>query len=156
MIAKKPLTENVRQKIAIAIKNGLDISDIIANYQIKNEYLAGAIIKNINRVSEDLQNINFVRCVIGEEGKVTNLSGCDLKGCNFSDTRFLGTIWFKGCDLRNCNFTNAFMPNVEYQRADLRNIMLCDAVFRFGSKEGYKCKFSKKTFEQLFKFWEIE
>lgn len=156
MEAKKPMTEVHKEKIMMAIKNGSDISDLIADYDISNMYLAGAVIKNINRIQENLPNINFCRAVIGEEGKITNLSGCNLKGSNFQWAKFLGTIFFKGCDLRNCNFNGAWLPNAQYQFADMRNISLCDAVIRIGSKNGFKAKLEWKIFEQFAEYLEVD
>ena len=156
MITRKPMTEEVRNKIANYIKNQEDISDLIENYQIKNEYLCGAIIKRFNRVQEDIQNTNFSRCIIGEEGSVTNLVGSNFRGSNFSNSRFLGNVWFRSCDLRNCNFNNAWLPGVEYQYADLRNIPLCDAYLRIGSKSGFQAKFSKNVFELLAKYIQLD
>lgn len=156
MKVRKKMSENVRNKIKEYIKNNLDISDLIEDYDIKGEYLAGATIKRFNRINEDLQNINFVRCTIGEDGKITNLSGSNLKGSNFQRTTFLGKTWFKGCDLRNTNFNDAWMPFVEYQYADLRNITLCNAFIRIGSRSGFKAKFEWKLFELLSQYLNLD
>jgi uncharacterized protein YjbI with pentapeptide repeats len=156
MITKKPMTEEVRLKIKNAIKNQEDISDIIENYQIKDEYLCGAIIKRFNRVQEDIRNTNFIRCIIGTEDSVTNLSGSNFRGSNFSNAKFLGKTWFRGCDLRNCNFNDCWMPSVEYQHADLRNISICNAFIRIGSKSGFQAKFSNNAFELLSKYIQLD
>ncbi len=156
MQSKKPMTEAQKEKIQMAIKNRNDISDLIEDYDISNMYLAGAVIKRINRIQENLPNINFSRAIIGEEGKITNLSGCNLKGSNFLRAQFLGKVWFKGCDLRNCNFNGAWLPNAEYQFADMRNIQLCDAVIRIGSKNGFKAKLEWKIFELFAEYLEVE
>lgn len=156
MKVRKAMTEEVRNKIKLYIKEGVDISSVIENYSLKNEHLAGAIIKNLDRLQEDISNCNFVNCVIGEEGKVTNLSGSNLKGSNFQSAKFLGTIWFRGADLRNCNFNNAWIPNVDYQYADLRNVSLCETTIKIGSKSGLHAKFSWKLFKLLAKYLQMD
>lgn len=156
MKAKKQMTESVRNKIKTLIKNGLDISDEIADYDISDEDLSGAIIKNISRVAEKINNVNFVRCIIGEEGKITNLNGCDLRGCNFSYAKFLGTVWLRRADLRQCNFNDSFIPDVEYQYSDLRNASICNTVFRLSSKAGLGAKLEWKQFELLAKYMQLD
>jgi len=156
MSTKLPLTSSIRDKLKLAIKNREDISSLIDDYSIKDEYLANAVIKKLNRRNEDMRNINFANSIIGEEGIITNLCQNDMRGCNFSGVKFLGKIWFKHTDLRNSNFTNAYLVNVEYQFADLRNIVVCSMVFKYGADEGFGCKFSKKIFDDLGKYWEIE
>lgn len=156
MKVRKVMTEEVRNKIKLYIKEGIDISDLIENYSLKNENLAGSIIKKLDRLQEDISNCNFVNCVIGEEGKVTNLSGCILKGSNFQSTKFLGTIWLRGSDLRNCNFNNAWIPFVDYQYADLRNISLCETTIKIGSKSGLHAKFNWSLFEKLAKYLQMD
>lgn len=156
MKSRKRMTQEVREKINNAIKNKSDIADLIEDYFLANEYLAGAIISRFNRINENIDNANFVRCTFGKEGEVINFSGCSLKGSNFSNARFLGTAWFRGCDLRNANFNSVWLPNVEYQHADLRNITICDAVFKFGSKCGMGAKFDGSMFKQLINYLSIE
>lgn len=155
MNEKSQIPSSIRDRMKLAIKNKEDISDLISSYSIKNEYLANAIIKTLNRNNEDLRNINFANSVIGEENKITDLCHNNMMGCNFSNVKFLGTIWFRYTDLRNSNFKSAYLVNVEYQFADLRNITVCSMVFKYGSDVGRGCKFSKKVFEDLGKYWEI-
>lgn len=155
-ISKRPMTEEIRIKIQNLIKNNLDISDLIEHYQIKGEYLCGAIIKKLHRVQEDIQNTNFSRCIIGEEDTITNLVGSNFRGSNFSNAKFLGTIWFRSCDLRNTNFNNAWLPGAQYQHADLRGISLCDAFLRIGSKSGFQAKFNNNAFELLAKYIQLD
>lgn len=156
MEAIRNMTQVQKDKINMAIKNGNDISDLIEGWNISGMYLASAKISRFNRVQENMTNINFVGATIGEEGKITNLCGSNFMGSNFQSAKFLGKIWFRGCDLRNCNFNNAWLPEVEYQRADLRNIQLCDAVFRIGSKSGFGAKLEWKLFEQLAQYLELD
>lgn len=156
MKIKQKMNEKVREKVSLYIKNKIDISDLIKDYDICDEDLSGAIIKTIDRVNDKLTNINFVRCVIGEDGKITNLCGANLKGSNFQDCVFKGTIWFRHADLRNCNFNRAILANVQYQYADLRNISICDTVIRMGSRCGFNAKFEWKQFEELAKYLNLD
>jgi uncharacterized protein YjbI with pentapeptide repeats len=151
----KPINNLVKEKISKYIKEGIDISDIIKDYEIKDLDLSGAIIKNITRIQQDLSNMRFIRCIFGEEGKILNFSGSNFNGSNFSGAKFLCKVWFRSCDLRNVNFSYAYIPNVDFQYSDLRNINLCSTVIRFGGTEGLGCTFSKKTFEQLGKYWNL-
>jgi len=156
MLIKQKMTENVRLKIKSYIKNQLDISDIIKDYDISNEDLSGAVIKNISRVNEKINNTKFVRCIFGEKDNIINFSGSDLKGCNFSYATFNGLVWFRRSDLRNVNFNDAFIPYVEYQYADLRNATICNTVFRLSSKAGLGAKLEWKQFELLAKYMQLD
>lgn len=149
MKVKQKLSESERTKIKSYIKNGMDISDLIKDSDLSNEDFTGALIKDISRVSDKINNTKFIRCIIGEEGKITNFNGSNLMGCNFQDTVFKGTLWFRHADLRNCNFNRAVLADVHYQYADLRNISICDTVIRMGSRCGFNAKFEWKQFEQL-------
>lgn len=156
MKVRKSMTEEVRNKIKMYIKEGIDISDVIENYTLKNENLSHAIIKRMDRIQEDITNCNFIHCIFGEEGKVINLSGSNLKGSNFQGAKFLSTVWFRGSDLRNCNFNNAWIPFVDYQYADLRNVSLCETTIKIGSKSGLHAKFNWSLFEKLAKYLQMD
>lgn len=150
------MSEAQKEKIERYIKNGLDISDLIRDYDIKGMYLAGAIIKDFNRVQDSLQNTNFANCVIGEADKITNLSGTNFRGCNFQRVTFVGKTWLRACDLRDCNFAYADLSKVEYQYADLRNIIACETILRIGSKVGLHARFEWKLFEDFAKYTNVE
>ena len=158
MKVRQPMTESVRNEIKLHIKKGLDISNLIEPYTLKNEVLTGAIIKSLNRVQEDLTNCNLFRAVIGEEGsgKIINLSGCKLVGVNFSYARFVNKVWLRGADLRNSNFNCAWIPDVDFQYADLRNISLCETVIKIGSKSGLHAKMNWKLFKDLAQYLEVD
>lgn len=156
MKVRKRITPEVRAKIDQYIKEGIDISELIKDYDLRGQNFAGAVIKKISRPKEDLRNINFVRCVIGDESTTTDFTGANLMGSNFQWAKFIGPVWFRNCDLRNCNFNCAWMPTVEYQFADLRNVTLCDAFIRLGSRSGYQAKLEWKAFELLAKYLQIE
>ncbi len=152
----KPMTNSVRAKVNSYIKNGLDISDLISDYDIQGEVFVGAIIKTIDRIGQKVTNTNFYRSVIGSEGKICNFSNSDFKGCNFSRVRFKGTVWFRHADLRNCKFNNAVLENVHYQYADIRNISLCETVMKMGSKAGYRAKANWSMFTELAQYLQID
>lgn len=156
MKIRQKMPENVREKIKLYIKNEQDISELIEPYDISNEYLAGAIIRKITRISENIKNVNFCRCKFGEKGTILNFTGSDLRGSNFQGATFEGSAWFRSADLRNCNFNDCFLPFVEYQYADLRNVSICNAYIRLGSKSGFKAKFDWKQFELLAKYLELD
>ena len=146
---------NMSDLIKDYINNKKDVSNIIKNINIKGMCLHGAVIKELNKPNEDLSGTDFSRCVIGEIGKITNLSGCNLQNCNFNDCQFLGTLWLRNADLRGSRLDRCYMPYAEYQGADLRNIFACGIVFPLGVRNGLNCKFSKSQFEELEKYWEI-
>jgi uncharacterized protein YjbI with pentapeptide repeats len=156
MLSKLKMTENVRNKIKGYIKNGMDISELIADYDISNEDFSGAVIKNLTRINEKIINTKFIRCIFGDKDNIINFSGSDLKGCNFSYARFNGLVWFRRADLRNVNFNDAFVPQVEYQYSDLRNASICNTVFRLSSKAGLGAKLEWKQFELLAKYMQLD
>jgi uncharacterized protein YjbI with pentapeptide repeats len=156
MKIRQKMPEKVREEIKLYIKNKKDISDLIETYDLSNEYLSGAIIKKISRIQEKINNCNFVGCIFGEKGTILDFSGSDMRGCNFKSTRFEGAVWFRRCDLRGCNFNDAWMENVEYQYSDLRNVSICNAFIRLGSRSGAHAKFEWKQFVLLAKYLELD
>lgn len=156
MLAKKPATNDLKTRIDFAKKNKEDISGLIEGYDIKGLDLSGTIIKKIVRINEDLRNTTFINAVIGEEGQIANFVGCDMRGCNFRRVVFKGTTWFRNADLRNTTFYGAWLPNVQYQNADLRGINLCEAVLRVGSDTGRNAKLDPQVFLEWAKHLGVE
>lgn len=150
------MTEDEREKIKSYIKNSIDISELIEPYLLKNEDLSGAIILRLNRINEDMRNINFTKCVFGNENSIIDLSGSNLSGSNFKSSKFLGKFIVRNANLQNCNFNYAYVPNVDYCYADLRGISLCEAVLKFGVKCGQGAKFEWKIFENLAKYLQLD
>jgi len=103
-----PMTNDLRREIKMRNKNKIDISDLIFNVDIKGEDLSFSIIKNFNRIKENLSNIKFDYATIGEEGKVTNLSNSNFRGSSFVGTKFLGIVLLRRCNCRDCNFNGAY------------------------------------------------
>lgn len=152
----KKMTNEVRNKIKMYIKNKKDISEIIRGYSLKGENLSKAIIKDFGRrVNEDLSGVTLNFAVLGSNGVTTDCTNAifydkDKKlGSNFKYTRFLGKWILRGADLRCSHFGGAYIPYVEYQRADLRNAILCNTVFSIGDFKGKEAKISKEFFEQI-------
>lgn len=152
----KPISHELRKKIKTYIKNKLDISELIKDIDIKKEDLSGAIISKFDRINDNISGCNLARAIIGKEGELTQLSNTKMLNCCFKGTRFLGRVWFRKVDARGSNFSEAWLPYVEYQYADLRDCTFCSTIFPIGSREGYKAKFSKNFFKELTKAWIIE
>jgi len=150
-----PMTEKLRQKVTMYIKNKMDISELIANIDIKGENLSYAIIENFNRTGQNLSGTKFTYAVIGKEGITTNLSNNKFRDCDFSNTHFLGTIFLRKCDCRGSSFQCAWLHNVEYQYSDIRQCNFCEAILRLGSDYGYKAKVDRNIFLDLTKWWNI-
>ncbi len=150
------MTEELRKKIKTYIKNKIDISPLIQDIDLKGEDLSGAIIKTFNRVEDDLSGCNFSRCIIGEEGKITNLSGTKFRNCNFRGTKFLGKIFLRHCDCRNSDFSEAWMPYVEGQFSDFRECKICEVFTRIGTDYWFKAKFDEGVLGDFPKMWGLE
>ena len=152
----KPMTHAIRDKIKMYIKNGLDISDLIKDVDIKGENLSRAKIKDFNRRNENMSGTNFSFVSIGEEGRVTNLSNNKFLNCNFEGAKFLGKVYLRRCDCSNSYFAESSFYNVEYQHSKFLNCNFCEAIIRLGSDYGYGAKFDKNLFLDLGRHWNIE
>ena len=153
---KKPMTVEQRKKIQTYIKNGLDISDLIKDYSIKHEDLSGAIITTICRANDDMNGVNFSRCIIGLRGAVNNISGCKARRSRWCDTEVLGVMFARKCDFREADFSGAVLTNVEYQNTDFRGAKFCEACMRLGTDYGLGCKMDENFFRDLAKGWNLE
>ena len=152
----RAMTHEIRRKIQVCRKNQSDISHLIKDVIIKGEDLSGTIIINFDRLNEDISSCNLSKCIIGEKGKITNLSGSILKGCCFLEAQFLGIVYLRHCDCRNCNFRGCFMPFAEYQYSDFRGSHFCSTTVRLGSIEGLKAKFSPDFHNLLLRTWDVD
>jgi len=148
----KSLTSSIDKKIKQYIKNKLDISELIADVDLRNANLSGAIIKKLDRIYGDLRNCNFSNCTFGEKGKKINLARANLDGCNFKGAVFLGTVVFRNSSLRNCNFSDGFFPFVEYQYADFTGSNFCRTVWMLCGTNGRGAKIDK----DIFRKWGVE
>ncbi len=151
-----PMTNDLRKRIKIRIKNHLDISDLIQDVDIKGEDLQYAIIKNFTRVKVDISRVNLSNAVIGEKGKVTNISGNIMRNCRFCDIRFLGRVYMRKCICDGSDFNGADCSNVEYQKTSFLNCKFCETAIRLGSSYSWGAKFSQNFFDDLAKGWAIK
>jgi len=152
---KKPMTEQQRQKIRTYIKNGLDISDLIEDYSIKHEDLSGARIKRFIRTNDDMNGVRLNKCIIGERGKVNNISGSRARRSQWCDTEVQGTMFARKCDFREADFSGAILTDVEYQYTDFRQAKFCECAMRLGTDYGLGCKMDQNFFRDLAKGWNL-
>lgn len=149
----KPVIHELKRKIAIAIKNQLDISDLIKDIDISELDLSYAIIKNINRANQTFNKVIFTNAKIGKEGQVTNLSRNRFIDCKFDDTKFLGKVFIRHSKFENCDFANAWMPYVEAQYAEFDDrCNFCETFLRLGVAYLHKAKFGVNLFKDLLRF----
>ena len=154
-LKKMPL--DLQNKIKHYAKNGIDISNIIEGYSLKGENLSHCVIKNLQRIDEDLTGVNLSFAKIGNnDGKIVYFIRCIINDSNFDSVIFVGPSWVRSCEVKNCNFRNADLSKVDYRNSDLRNSTFCDTIMRIGTSEGIGCKFSKEFFEALIKGWNVE
>lgn len=150
------MTDELRKKIQIYIKNRLDISPLIKDVSIKGENLSGAIIKDFNRVGDNISGCNLSRAIIGEEGKVTNISGTIARNCIFKGTKFLAKVFARKCNFNYSNFSEAFLAYWEYQYSSFLHCTFCDTVIPIGSRIGLGAIFDENLFKELSKLWNLE
>ena len=140
----KTIITSLKEKINKYIKNKLDISDLIKDVDIRGADLSGAIIKDFNIINGDISRCNLSNSIIGEDNKITILTGTNMSNCNFKDAVFKGEIIMKKVDAKNCNFDEAFLPFIHYEHADLRGCSFCGTVWRLGSNVGHSAKINKE------------
>jgi uncharacterized protein YjbI with pentapeptide repeats len=153
---KIPMTNELRTKIQMHIKNGIDISDLVKNIDIRGEDLSRAVIKTFNRPDDDISRCSLHQAIIGEEGKITNLNRITACYCNFHRVKFLGTVWIRNANVRYCNFREADLTAFDYKFSDFTGCDFCDVIFRIGSDKGVGAKFDEKFFKDLAENWGIE
>ena len=153
---KKPMTNDLRKKIAMYIKNHIDISDLIKDTSIKGENLSRAIIKDFSRPGDDISGCNLCEAVIGEEDKITNLNNIIGQNANFQRAIFKGTIWLRRANIRNCNLKGAFVPRLDYRFSDLRGCNFCDIVFNTGSSKATGAILDENFFKGFAEQWGVE
>lgn len=151
MKALRPMTHVLREQVAIAIKNGVDCSELIAPYEIQGESLAGVRCARFDRSQQAMRDVNLSGAWLPD----AQLVQTDARGCNFAGAN-LERANAVSADLRGANLTNCFAPWAQWRYADLRNATLVGAVIRFHCAESYHAKFSQEFFESLAKHWIIE
>ena len=150
------MTHDLRDKIKMYVKNGIDISPLIEGIDIKGEDFSGAIIKTFNRVNDNISDIKLERAIIGEKGKVTNLSGTKMINCKCGDMRFLGKVFLRRCNCEDSDFSGADFSNVEYQKTNFRGCKFCETLIRLGSSYGTDATFDSNLFKELTKNWRLK
>ncbi len=151
----KPMTNALKEKIMIWVKNRKDISDLIKDVNIKGMDLSGAIIKELDIHDQDIRKTNFARAIIGTKDNIINMNRTNLRGCCFVRTQFPGKLWVRRADIRDCNFKGAYVPFADYKFARLEGCNFCDTVFSIGTQRAYGASFSPDFFKDLAKFWGI-
>lgn len=158
---KIAMSNDLKHKIKMSIKNRQDIADLIRNVNIKGEDFTGAIITELDVHDEDITGTNFTRAIIGQKGTKSgnmpwvNFNRAIARDCSFIRTTFPGIVWARRVDARGCNFKGAFMPYVDYKYANMKRCNFCDTVFSFGTQKSYGAVFSPDLFQDLAKFWGI-
>jgi len=150
-----PLTHELQKRITMKIKNKEDISDLIRDVDIRNGKFQYAIIKDFTRLKTNMSGADFSNAVIGEKGKITNISGSNMTGCNFSDVTFVGKIFMRRCNCTDVNFSGADGSNVEYQNTLFYGAKFCETLLRLGTAYGLGARFSKDFFKDLEKGWNV-
>jgi len=153
----RKLNNAERKKMAIYIKNKIDISVLIKDVNLSSENLSNAIISDLTISNQVIKNTNFSNAVIGTKEKIAIISGSVLTNCNFKAVKFPHAVYFRRNKCKNCNFDGAFMPYVSYQYTEFDSACtFCATVFRLGSREGLGATFSDNFFRELSKFWGVE
>jgi len=152
----KPWTSDLQKKIAIRIKNKLDISELIKDVDIKGQNFSRAIIKDFHLLNVDIAGTNFYQAQLGEEGKISSFINCHMPDCCFEKARFLGKFLMHSSNAKRCSFEEAWFPDVEYKFTDFRGATFCHCVMKLGTEEGAGCKFDFSFLKELTKMWKVK
>lgn len=150
-----PYTNILKSRVETAIKNGIDISNLIEDVNLRNVNLSRAIIKKLNIRNRDISGCNFSNCVLGDPEVKLSVSfvDCKMQHCNFEGAKFIGVSWIRSCDAQFCNFMSADVSKVSYANTNFLGGRFCEAIIRIGTKEGLNCKFPVEMFENLTRGW---
>jgi uncharacterized protein YjbI with pentapeptide repeats len=149
-------TAQVRKEVEMRIKNKLDISDLIKDYDVNGEDLSGAIITSFDRPGKDISGINLHNAIIGSKNVTTNWNRVVARGCQFQGCQFLGQLNARKADFRNTIWDGAFAPYVDYRFANMRGGSFCECVFTISTLKSYGAKFDTLFFKDLAKHWNIK
>jgi uncharacterized protein YjbI with pentapeptide repeats len=145
----KPLTQALKDKIAMYIRNKQDLADIIDGVDLRGANLAYGIITRFERTGDDMSGCNFSHCVFGGGTNILKFMNCKMQHCNFQGATFESSAWVRGCDMRGCTFRDANWYKVDYQHSDFRGGIFCNSVMRVGGMGGAGCKFDSSVFSDL-------
>jgi uncharacterized protein YjbI with pentapeptide repeats len=153
----KPVMPNeVKEKLASYIKNQIDISDLIKDFDIRNLDLSGSRIKEFNRPDDDISGVILANSIIGEDGKITNLSRATMRGINCKGTVFKGELMVRKADCSGSCFYGAYMVNMDYKFCNFEHCDFCGAAFTIATPKGMGAKLSDDFFKNLAKYWDVE
>ena len=152
---KQPMTHEVRNSIRMAIKNKLDISDLIENYSIVREDLSYSIIKRFNRDRDNISGVNLTYAIIGTDEVGANMNQVLAIGCNFKGTKFLGHVSARKGNFTASNWNDAYIPYCDFKFADLRGCTFCGTAFTMSTSQSHGAKFSSSFFEHMGKLFNL-
>lgn len=149
----RPITNDLKEKIKINIKNKIDISSLIEDVDIKGMDLSWAIISKFRRLDSNLSGCNFSHCILGSDIDIFTLIRCNISNCNFDSANFIGKSWMRSCNAQNCNFKNSNVANVSYEHTNFKGSTFCGAIIKIGTRENVGSWFDKSLLEDLTKAW---
>jgi uncharacterized protein YjbI with pentapeptide repeats len=151
----KPMTHILREKIGTYIKNGLDISDLIDDVDIRNENLSFSVISKYKIINGDISGCNFSNAKLGDptNKNIFMFLNSNVSHCNFEGVKFVGKTFMRGCKANNCNFKNADVSKADYQHTDFTGSTFCNSIITIGTSLGLGCKFPKQIFDDLTQGW---
>ena len=151
MRAYQPMTNGVREQLALRIKNGVDCSDFIDPYEIKGEDLSRIRCERFDRTGQDLKGTNFSGAWLPH----AKLIQANCEECNFHSANLERGDGTYG-NFQRANFTNANCGYAIWRYADLRGATLCGTVMRFDCADSYGARLSREFINQLLQHWRVE
>lgn len=152
----KPKIPNaIKSEIAMRMRNQLDISDLIAPYDIKGEDFSGAIIKHLSIPGEDISGTNFANATVGTESGETNLNRVIARHCCFKGAKFLGKVMARRANFSSSNLTGTYIPYCDYRLSDFTNCIFCGTVFSMSTELSLGAIFSEDFFRDLGKAFNL-
>ena len=153
---KLPMSHEVRQQVKMAIKNKLDISDLIESYSIAGEDLSYALISKFNRDRDNISGVILTHAIIGTEETGSSMNQVLAMNCNFKGTRFLGQVSARKGNFTATNFNDAYIPYCDYKFADLRGCTFFGTAFTMSTTQSFGAKFDKAFFSHLGKMFNLQ
>ena len=153
----KPITNDIKNKILMYNKNGLDISPLIEDVELKGVDLSNSIINKLYRIDANLQGAKFAGCSLGEpESTSITFVRCNLDDVSFKGAKFVGNAWLRSCSAKRVDLRYCDWSKVDYKYSDFRGANFCESILKFGAQSGLGCKFSKDIFYSLSKVWDMK
>jgi uncharacterized protein YjbI with pentapeptide repeats len=149
----RSMTNELRERIQINIKNKIDIADLIKEVIIKGEDLSHAIISKLNIVDGDISGTNFSNTILGNDTDIFTIIRTNMENCNFNGAKFIGKAWIRSCNAKNCNFKNADLALVDYEYTNAIGSTFCGAKITIDSRGGLGAMFDPQLLRDLCKDW---